>query len=87
MLKDLRHQNIREALLLCADLGIGMNTSSVMEWAKFMGLPDTYWTGTLNHIIGNHIASTGKEINREMGYDYIAQKFPNWKNNPKYVSF
>ena len=51
-----------------------------------MGLPDTYWTGTQNHIIGNHIAGAGKKINRAMGYDYIAQKFPNWKNNPMYVA-
>ena len=86
MLKDLRHQNIQEALLLCGALGIGMNTSSVMEWAKFMGLPDKYWTGTQNHIIGNHIADAGKKINRAMGYDYISQKFPNWKNNPMYVA-
>ena len=86
MLKDLRHATIKEALLLCGSLGIGKNTTSVMEWAKFMGLPDRYWTGRQNHIIGNHIASSGKEINQAMGYDYIAQNFPNWATNPLYAA-
>ena len=57
-----------------------------MEWAKFMGLPAKYWTGTQNHIIGNHIADAGKKLNRTMGYDYIAENFPNWTTNPLYVS-
>lgn len=86
MLKDLRHSTIEGALLLCGSLDIGKNTESVMEWAKFMGLPDRYWTGTQNHIIGNHIASAGKKINTALGYDYIAQKFPNWSKNPLYVA-
>ena len=86
MLKNLRHSTIREALLLCGTLGIGKNTENVMEWAKFMGLPDKYWTGTQNHIIGNHIAETGRKINNAMGYDYIAINFPKWTNNPLYVA-
>jgi hypothetical protein len=84
MLKDLRHSTIKEALLFCGSMGIGKSTESVMEWAKFMGLPDEYWTGTQNHIIGNHIANAGKKINSALGYDYIAEHFPNWAKNSRY---
>jgi hypothetical protein len=84
MLTDLRHETIQQALLLSVSLNIGSNTESVMEWAKFMGLPERYWTGTQNHIIGNHIAEAGRKLNRNMGFDYIAQHFPNWETNPNY---
>ena len=86
MIDNLKRSTLTEALLLCGALNIGKETESVMEWAKFMGLPDRYWTGTQNHIIGNHIANAGKEINRAMGYDYIAEKFPKWSKNPLYAA-
>jgi hypothetical protein len=86
MLTDLTHDKIKKALVLCAQLGIGKNTKSVIEWAYFMGLPDEYWNGSKRHIIGNHIATSGKKLNHTMGYDYIAEHFPNWSNNPLYKS-
>ena len=86
MIDNLKRSTLTEALLLCGALNIGKETESVMEWAKFMGLPDRYWTGTQNHIIGNHIANAGKKINRAMGYDYIAEKFPKWSKNSLYAA-
>jgi hypothetical protein len=87
MLDNLTHETVKKTLLLCAELGIGKKTKSVIEWAELMGLPDSYWEGSKRHIIGNHIASSGKKINKLMGYDFIAEHFPYWKNNALYKTF
>jgi len=79
MLSDLKHPQLKKALLLSAELGIGRETKDSREWAKFMGLPEMH-----SFNVARHIAEVGREINDAFGFDFIDMHFPKWKTSTKF---
>jgi len=79
MLTNLKHSELKKALLLSAELGIGKETKDSREWARFMGLPEMH-----SFNVARHIAEVGREINDALGFDYIDMHFPKWKPSTKF---
>ena len=82
MITDLSRKTIRQHLIMCASMGICRNVATPKEWAQLMG----YEINSVNQ--GNfatlNVAAAGRDLNKEMGYDYIREHFPLWSNNKKY---
>lgn len=78
MITDLKRKTIRQHLIMCASMGICRDVATPTEWAQLMG-----WKGHANFAALN-VAQTGRDLNKEMGYDYIREHFPLWSNNKKY---
>lgn len=84
MITDLKRKTIRQHLIMCASMGICRNVSTPKEWAQLMG----YKVHSVRHanLAALNVAQTGRDLNKEMGYDYIREHFPLWSNNKKYRS-
>ena len=82
MITDLKRKTIRQHLIMCASMGICRNVSTPKEWAQLMG----YKVYSVRHanIAALNVAQTGRDLNKEMGYDYIREHFPLWSKNKKY---
>ena len=82
MITDLKRKTIRQHLIMCASMGICRNVSTPKEWAQLMG----YKVHSVRHanLAALNVAQTGRDLNKEMGYDYIHEHFPLWSNNKKY---
>jgi hypothetical protein len=82
MITNLKRKTIKQHLVMCATMGICSNVQTPKEWAQLMG----YKVHSVRHanLAALNVAAAGKELNREMGYDYIYEHFPLWSHNKKY---
>ena len=82
MITDLKRKTIRQHLIMCASMGICRNVATPKEWVQLMG----YKVHSVRHanLAALNVAQAGRDLNKEMGYDYIREHFPLWSNNKKY---
>ena len=82
MINNLKRKTIRQHLIMCASMGICRNVPTPKEWVQLMG----YEVYSVRHanLAALNVAQTGRDLNKEMGYDYILEHFPLWSLNEKY---